>query len=178
MREEAMRFMQRALEDWSRSLPVPRDLAILTRLNAFDALARNALVLGIPVECLESDEGVSPFTLQGPQQLTDGTSQNFPAHLSPTALQQTVKHHPWLDLFPIPRMRDNILQGIQKGRLDAGELCDEFVCDLVNLEAGSAASLIIWGDSWEMGKWEFNPEVFRKWGALLQGCGEVLQATN
>jgi len=171
--------MQRALVDWSLSLPVPRDLPTLTRLNAFNALARNALVLGISVESLESDEGDSPFLCQRPLLVsTDGVVQLFPAHLTPTALQRTVKHHPWLDLFPIPRMRDNILQGIQDGILDEDMLCNELVCDLLNLEGSSAASLIIWGDSWEMGQWEFSPDFFKRWGALLQGCEEVWHATN
>jgi hypothetical protein len=176
-----MRFMERALSDWSRSLPIPRDLPTLTRLNAFDALARNALVLGISVESLESGDGDSPLLCERrpPAPVsTDGTLRLFPTHLSPTALQKTVKHHPWLDLFPIPRMRDNILQGIQDGILDEDMLCNELVCDLLNLEGSSAASLIIWGDSWEMGQWGFSPDFFKRWGALLQGCEEVWHATN
>ncbi len=128
IREQALSFMQRALADWSLSLPVPRDLPTLTRLNAFDALARNALVLGISVESLESDDVDSLFFRERPLlPATDGTVRSFPAHLSPTALQRTVKHHPWLDLFPIPRMRDNILQGIQDGVLDEEVLCNELV---------------------------------------------------
>lgn len=177
LRDMAMEFLQRASKDWSLHVTRLQDLPTLTRLNSFDALARNALVLGIPVECLESDDGGSPFTFQGPQP-PNSAPPTFPAHLSPTHLQKTVRHHPWLDLFPFPQMRDNILRGIDSGEIDEDRLCNELVCDFLNLETSSNASLIIWGDSWDMDGWEFSPHFFMKWRTLLRGCPEVLQATN
>jgi len=75
-------------------------------------------------------------------------------------------------------MRDNILRGIQAGERVEDEICDALVCDFLNLEANSTASLVIWGNSWEMDHWEFSPDFFGKWGVLLKGCPEVLGATN
>ncbi|KAK7437164.1 hypothetical protein Landi51_12185 [Colletotrichum acutatum] len=176
IRENVVEFLQRASSNWNLRLPTPRDLPALTRLNAFDALARNALVLGIPVELIESDEGNSLFIHQGPAR--PGSSEVLPPHLSPTALQRTVKHHPWLDLFPIPKMRDNILRGIRAGEIDEDELCNALVCDLLDLDSPSKSSLVIWGDAWDLNGWELGPEFFRRWGGLVQGCPEVLVATN
>jgi hypothetical protein len=42
-------------------MPIPKNLPNLSRLNAFNALARNAQILHIPVECLESDDDNSPL---------------------------------------------------------------------------------------------------------------------
>jgi hypothetical protein len=78
----------------------------------------------------------------------------------------------------VPRMRDNILRGIQTGQLDEDELSEQLLCDLLKLDATSGASLMIWGDSWDINGWEFSPEFFVKWDVLLRGCPEVLQATN
>ncbi|UQC73431.1 uncharacterized protein CLUP02_00075 [Colletotrichum lupini] len=176
IRNNVAEFLQRASSNWTLQLPIPRDLPALTRLNAFDALARNALVLGIPVELIESDDGDSLFIHQGPER--PGSSEVLPPHLSPTALQRTVKHHPWLDLFPIPKMRDNILRGIQSGEIDEDELCNALVCDLLDLDSPTKSSLVIWGDAWDLNGWELGPEFFRRWGGLVQGCPEVLTATN
>lgn len=165
---------------WSIGRPKLADLPVVTRLNAFDALARNSTILHISPDLLGSDDGNSPFLMQGPPQPNADAagSPNFPSHLAPTALQKRVTHHPWLDLFPIPNMRDNILRGLEAGLLDEDELSDGLVCDLLNLEATSAASLVIWGDSWDIAGWEFSPAFFVKWAPLLRGCGEVLRATN
>jgi hypothetical protein len=37
---------------------------------------------------------------------------------------------------------------------------------------------MIWGDPWDVNGWEFSPGFFRKCSFLLQGCPEVLAATN
>jgi hypothetical protein len=140
-------------------------------------LAKNALILNIPVELLESEHGDSLFFLPQPRS-SEESSAVLPAHLQPTHLQRTVKYHPWLDLFPFPRMRDNILRGLQSGLLDEDRLAEELVCDFLNLTATGNASLIIWGDSWDQNAWEFGPDFFLKWGSLLDGCQDILQATN
>lgn len=147
------------------------DIPIVTRLNAFDALVRNAFILHIPAESLESEEDCSPFTV-GP------LVSNYPADLAPTHLQRTILHHPWLDLLPIPAMRDNIIRGIQEGIYDEEQLSQDLICELLNFEAIDSAPLMIWGDSWDISGWEFSPGFFARWGSLLQGCPEVLQATN
>ncbi|KAH8897719.1 hypothetical protein GQ53DRAFT_837529 [Thozetella sp. PMI_491] len=169
-----MEFMQRAFADWSINLLRLHDLPTLTRFNALDALMRNAVVMRIPLEVLETDDFDSLFN----DPKTSEVPKTMPAGLSPTALQKAVTHHSWLDLFPIPGLRDNILRGIQAGELDEEQLSQELCCDLLNFDAASTAPLVIWGESWDAGSWEFSMEFFEKWGKLLRGCPEVLQATN
>ncbi|CAH0017145.1 unnamed protein product [Clonostachys rhizophaga] len=172
-------FLDRAYQDWSLSRPVPKDLPTLSRLNAFDALMRNAQILQIPVEALGSDDDDSPLLLTsrhstGSQQL----SGQFPDHLRPTELQKSVRHHPWLDLFPFPSLRDRILQGLQAGELDEDTVCDELCCDLLNLESKTEPPVLIWGDSWQASQWEFSISFIDRWAVLLEDCQEILAATN
>lgn len=134
-------------------------------------------MLRIPLEYLEADEQPSVFNYQGPPPLP--TQQpSVPTNLRPTALQKTVTHHSWLDLFPIPSMRDNILRGIESGEYDEDVLCDTLCCDLLKFDDNTNATLVVWGDSWDATGWEFSTKFFAKWGVLLQGCTEVLETTN
>ncbi|KAJ3529657.1 hypothetical protein NM208_g9660 [Fusarium decemcellulare] len=173
---QVLDFLQTAYFNWSLNNPVPRDLPTLTRLNAFQGLIRNASILEIPVECLETDDCSSPFSLNQP--LNQSESLQFPTHLSPTTLQRAVAHHAWLDLFPFPGLRNSILQGIESGQYDEDRLCDELCCDLLNLETESPALVVIWGDSWDARGWEFSPDFFAKWGALLKECPDIVETTN
>jgi hypothetical protein len=165
-------FLHQAFVNWHFNYLNPRLLPSLTRLNALDALLRNALVLKIPVEYLETDDHDSIFNSPCL------SSQVLPTDLCPTTLQNTVTHHSWLDLFPIPGFRDNILQGISTGELDETQLSEELCCELLNLDATSTANLVIWGEAWDASSWECSPEFFQRWGHLLKGCPQVLDATN
>ncbi|KAL0932931.1 uncharacterized protein CTRU02_211894 [Colletotrichum truncatum] len=169
-------FLFQAYVDWSLGHPQPCTLPGLTRLNAMDALLRNAFVLQIPVEYLESDDYDSLFNSSDPS--CPSLPQAMPSDLSPTALQKAVTHHSWLDVFPFPRLRDNILQGISSGELDEEQMSVELCCDLLDLEATSTSGLMIWGEAWEASSWEFSPEFFKRWGPLLKGCSQMLEATN
>lgn len=172
-REKILAFLRRVSKDWMSRLPHLTDLPILSRLNALDALMRNALILQIPFELLETDDFDSKFIVYGPQ-----SALTLPPCLGPTTLQRTVTHHSWLDLFPIPRMRDNILWGIKTGQLNEDQLCDALCCDLVNLTAESTSNLVIWGEPWDITGWEFSDSFFKRWGTLRYGYPEVLKATN
>ncbi|KAL5596243.1 hypothetical protein FOVSG1_009932 [Fusarium oxysporum f. sp. vasinfectum] len=176
LRRDALEFLQRATTNWSLNLPQPRDLPSLSRLNAFDALARNAMVLRIPHEYLETDEHHSLFNYHGP--VVHSSKAPLPPSLCPTELQKAIVHHSWLDIFPFPNLRDNILRGIQLGQLEEDELCDRLCCDLLSFNEDSIPSLLIWGDSWDAAGWEFSSQFFEEWGFLLEGCPELIQATN
>lgn len=169
-------FLRQAYVDWCLNHPNLWALPGLARLNTMDALLRNAFVLQIPVEYLESDDYDSIFNSSG--LLSQNRPHALPTDLSPTAMQKVVTHHSWLDLFPFPGMRDNILRGISTGELDENQLSVEICCDLLRLDATSPGALIIWGEAWEASSWEFSPDFFRKWGQLLRGCPQALEATN
>lgn len=73
-------------------------------------------------------------------------------------------------------MRDNFLKAIGDP-----DLCDEDVLcqDLCQYDASTGkATLIVWGSPWDPRSWEASPAFLRKWGFLLYGCDEILQATN
>lgn len=177
LHDKIREFLQRVSTNWGLNLPTPHDLPLVTRLNTFDALARNALMLRIPLEYLETDDYSSVFNYHGPPPPST-EKPDLPTNLQPTALQQTVTHHSWLDLFPIPQMRDNILRGINAGEYDEDVLCDALCCDLLKFDDTTNAALVVWGESWDAAGWEFGAEFFMRWGVLLQGCAEVLETTN
>lgn len=144
-REKILAFLRRVSKDWMSRLPNTADLPTLIRLNALDALVQNALVLRIPLELLETDNSNSQFNVYGPH-----SALAFPPCLSPTAMQRSIAHHSWLDSFHIPRMRDNILWGIQTGQLNEDQLCEALCYDLLNLTAESPSTLVIWGPPWDI----------------------------
>ena len=176
IRQEVCKAMLKASLNWRLGQPNVADLPALTRINAFDALARNAFILQIPVELLESEDGPSPFLLEGP--LAFAAVPTSPPDLAPTKLQREVQHHPWLDLLPVPALRDNILAGIRDGRFDEDELAQQLVCDLLKTDAIQNAHLMIWGNSWEIDGWEFSSEFLERWASILVDCPQVLRATN
>ena len=38
--------------------------------------------------------------------------------------------------------------------------------------------LINWGDQWNIESWEVTPGFLKKWGWALEGCGDLLRASN
>lgn len=176
-REKAVRFMQRAFPYYSLSIQKPSDLETVARLNVVNAVAINAEALGVRFLDLHRDEYISPFNCHGPQPSGAATPHYYaPGALRPTIVQRTVAHHPWIDLFPIPGMRDNVIRGIDAGLIDEDNLCG----DLIRLECSDEclAPLVVWGESWDARSWKFSTEFLTKWSWLIQDCPEVLEATN
>ncbi|KAH6696969.1 hypothetical protein F5X68DRAFT_226368 [Plectosphaerella plurivora] len=177
MRQGIAEFIFNASLHWRLGNPTPDDLPMLTRVNVVDAIFKNARTLYTSSEPLAGNNYWSPFTLQGPE-LPD-LSGGIPPALRPTALQREVQHKLWVDILPIPGLRDNILRAIKAGECEPRKLCSELLCgDLVDLGMTSTPSLIIWGESWDARNWEFGPSFFRKWGFLVRGCPGVLETAN
>lgn len=63
-------------------------------------------------------DAVSPFATLRPGYIGN---QSLPLSLQPTALQRSKEHHPWLDCFPFPSMRDNLLRALDG--FDEDQLC-------------------------------------------------------
>jgi hypothetical protein len=134
--------------------------------------------MGFPPEALCRDEFVSPYAEAGPT-LPDLTMPllSCPKMLLPTSLQRMVPHHPWIDLFPIPKFRDNVLLAVEAGLFDEDDLC----ADILDPEAGNnreQPGLIVWASAWDVCGWEVNIPFLNKWGSLLSGCPEIIEATN
>ncbi|KAF4343775.1 hypothetical protein FBEOM_2277 [Fusarium beomiforme] len=158
--------------DYTMNAPRISQLPFLITLNVTMAVANNATLMGFDRALMCIDEAISPFNLNGP--LTP--AYNPPAALQPTEVQKTVLHHPWLDIFPFPKFRDNVILATNAELLDDGELCEDI--SEINWENVEKPSLIVWGDASVPHSWEASPWFLRKWGWLLQGCPELLETTN
>ncbi|KAL4975989.1 hypothetical protein BDW66DRAFT_160081 [Aspergillus desertorum] len=132
----------------------------LTRVNFLRALHTNIEILGYSAAEMH-DDALSQFETAGPMKdpLRLMDSASFPASLQPTPIQSTVPHHPWLDLLPIPQMRDNLIlaeAGFGEGYgYDDVQLCRD-MCGYgtpslpADRQAGNGeAGIIIWGDPWD-----------------------------
>lgn len=170
------RFADHAYASYMQGKPTVAHLPLLAKYNVATSLARNAALLGVVEEFFKWD-GVSPMNKQGPllgltfhDQFSD-----WPANLQPTALQLLVDHHPWVDCFPWPQLRDNLLKAFEHPQLcDEDELCHD-TCDLSDERV---SMLSIWGAPEDPSNWEVTDEFLHKWAWLLNGCGEVLVSTN
>ena len=171
------RFADHAYASYIQGKPVLAHLPLLARFNLNNALASNSMLLGVTDE-FYNWEAISPMNKQGP--LLGSTFHNqfadWPANLRPTQLQLRMEHHPWIDCFPWPQLRDNFLLAFEHPNIcDEDELCHD-VCDYDEIE--EQPMLFIWGQPWDPRSWEFGDEFLRKWAWLLNGCKEVITATN
>lgn len=170
------RFADHAYNSYMQGEPAIAHLPLLVRYNVATSLATNAAHLGVVEEFYKWD-GVSPVNQQGPflgLTFRDHFS-DWPATLQPTVLQLSMKHHPWVDCFPWPQLRDNLLRAFEHPNLcDEDELCHD-ICDLSD---NRESMLVVWGPPEDPSKWEVTNQFLRKWAWLLNGCEEVLLSTN
>ncbi|KAH8886608.1 hypothetical protein GQ53DRAFT_694599 [Thozetella sp. PMI_491] len=172
-RHRVLSFARAAYESFSLHSPRPTQLHLLIKLNALNAFARNAVLLGYPTDCLCADEMISFFPQQGPR--TTNASK-CPESLQPTTVQLSVIHHPWLDLIPFPVIRNRAIRAIATGLLDEDELCTDLM--EVDSDWAEAPSIIVWGDSSNPDHWEATLPFFEKYGWLVWGSSELLNSTN
>lgn len=76
---------------------------LLTQYSLLRAFVQNANLLALDPNLFADDNALSPWTLSNPY------PTNGPHTLSPTALQLSTDHHPYLDLLAPPSLRDSIL---------------------------------------------------------------------
>ncbi|KAJ8071881.1 hypothetical protein OCU04_002189 [Sclerotinia nivalis] len=163
-------------EKWatrSGMMSFPRaDLSLtLVKFNILRAICSNARTLGYSSAESTDDEALSPFC--------DASNVQYhvpalPWSLRPTELQRQLPHHPWIDLLPIPQMRDNLLRA--EDNFDDMELCG----DLVGFFSASKCDvgMIVWGEPWDPAGWEATDEFLKQWGWTVRGCREVFESTN
>lgn len=121
---------------------------------------------------------ISPFGRDGEHSQARITlSASCPQNLAPTDLQMRRKHHPWVDLFPLPKMRDNLLVAVTE--ILSPEEEEQLFYDIAESCGGKEwAGFVLWGDPWECRNWEVSVPFLSRWGWLLRGCPEILEATN
>jgi hypothetical protein len=164
-------LMSTALQSYSQGRPNTDHLLSLTRVNTYRAFVNNIHLLGLSMDGLCAEDVLSPFTKSGPAQFPPKV---LPSSLCPTPTQHTWPHHPWLDFFPHPRVRDNLIRA--QDRYDEDELCLD-VLGFWNPDAIDNM-LIVWGDPLHPENWEVTEGFVKKWGWVLFGCPEILQYTN
>jgi hypothetical protein len=160
--------------DPSEYCPLPSDhLLSLIRYNLYRAVAANSWSLGIDPRLMHSDIP-SPFISDDPA--ISSFCLSLPPSLCPTALQRNVPHHPYIDLFPFPPMRDFLLQFGDS--IDEDLLCADFAGENLHSDFGEHTGLIVWGEPWDPHSWEIAEPLWKKWSWVLRGCSEILEATN
>lgn len=174
MTPETAEKIMNQFENWAYQnylLGSPRVDLLLTliQFNVFRALMSNNFSLGFDLGWLTGD-AISPFYNASPE----SWDSSLPENLRPTELQHTVEHHPWIDLFPVPTMRDNLLRA--GAAYDDTDICLDIV--EVGDKPKEKAGLIVWGEPWDVYAWEASPAFLRKWGWLVAGCHDLLKSTN
>jgi hypothetical protein len=172
---ETKRLMQRlgaiAQHQYMLSSPRTEMLPHLIQFNFAKALMENTRILGLTSEGLH-DDAISPFNVAGPWKHDYVAA--LPPGLQPTVVQRTIPHHPWLDLLPIPQMRDNLIS--------AGESYNETQLCLDLKGYGSVhtgqTGIIIWKDPWDPTGWEVSESFAHSWGWVIQGCWDLFRYTN
>lgn len=160
-------------ETWAAQIrhaahPRPSHLPMIIKFNVWRALVSNTLTLGLTVEQTGDDDALSPFTTNSAL-----IPSHLPPALVPTALQKRIPHHPWIDLLPFPRMRENLI-------LAGDEWDDELCADMTGFfhPPTGRQGVIVWGEPWDPRGWEATEEFVEYWGWAIEGCCEIVESTN
>lgn len=160
-----------ALQYYTMGSPRTDLLLDLIQLNFTRALMENIRILGLESDQLH-DDAISPFNTAGPWQ--DDSLHTLPIYLQPTVIQRSIPHHPWLDLLPVPQMRDNLIL--------AGEFEEETQLCLDMKGSGSTrlgkSGIIVWSDPWDPAGWEVTEPFARSWGWVIRNCYDLAHSTN
>ncbi|TFA97409.1 hypothetical protein CCMA1212_010866 [Trichoderma ghanense] len=150
-------------------------LLTLVHNNIIRGLIANANLFSYSWNTICQDDSLSSFCGgKSPSQLA------LPASLQPTDLQQRELHHPWLDLIPFPRFRDNVLRKLAfSTEWDETELCEDLTgAGRLQLSC-SRPGFMVWGeDSWDARNWEVTEEFAHKWHGVLDGCWGLVVSSN
>ncbi|KAL6918173.1 hypothetical protein ACHAPO_000020 [Fusarium lateritium] len=152
----------------------PDHLITLLQYNALRALAVNrSLISGIlytPLECDQEIIHVIPYP---------SNPEFVPAALLPTILQQTVPHGDWIDMFPSPEGRDNLIRAM--GTFDEDDLWADCIGGLYEGypdDEMEKRGMIAWSPPWDISGWEMSQGFVEKWGWLFKGVSGPMEATN
>ncbi|KAL7823131.1 hypothetical protein V8C26DRAFT_385482 [Trichoderma gracile] len=179
----------RALKLGRHAKPSPSNdrLLCIMQFNIMRAFGTITSIVGLSPTDLLDDDTPSPFSLRAPSLTRESPARHLdhislPESLSPTSLQTSTPHHPWIDILPFPRMRDNLLRleagsstASEKHQYDPDSLCHW----MVGLDGSQKESgFILWGEPWDLAAWEVTVEFLDKWGWTLEGCFDLFQSTN
>ncbi|KAI1454758.1 hypothetical protein F4805DRAFT_302916 [Annulohypoxylon moriforme] len=159
------------IPDFAFPISADHRLIVLIQYNVLRAFMTNMSVLSIlhriPLEC------------GGALNIKDLPSapNSIPPSFELTPLQKQMAHDVWIDTFPWPNMRDNLL--LNRGKYDEDDLCVDMVGGLYEgFDEVATRGIIIWGEPWSETGWEVSEGFATKWSFLLKGCHTLVESTN
>lgn len=161
-----------SFKSYARGLSTEGHLIILSKLYVYRAFLKNLSILGImPHRDWTSEKAISPFNTCQPEEINE---KDLPVSLRPTQIQCEIPHHPWLDFFPFPRMRDNLISAGDK--LDNGQFC----VDVIGFwdVSTESCSLLVWGEPSDPKSWEITEAFLKRWPWVVRGLPELIDSTN
>lgn len=162
--------------------PADHRLLNLIYYNAFRGFYWNIEILGLDIVQMFRDEYQSPSTPLSPS--ASSAITRLPPSLHPTALQRQREHHPFLDIFPCPMFRDNVLQHYllvdddEGFRNDIMGFPEEGSIGFLEFDEGPRIGCTLCGNPWEITNWEISEYVAKKWACLFKGAFELQASTN
>ncbi|OJJ45163.1 hypothetical protein ASPZODRAFT_134571 [Penicilliopsis zonata CBS 506.65] len=194
-------------QDRDSSLPADHQLLHLIQFNTCRALWSIKILLARLTVSLMSCAGQTvPIDTYDVFPAFAVTFSQLPARLgclAPTPLQTDCFHSTWMNLFPFPRMRDNLITW--QACFDHVELVTDLIGNLINTTlfyagpsgtipavaarlvvskaeddeiTASRTGLIVWGEPHLAESWEATPGFLRKWAWVMAGCDELIESTN
>lgn len=156
----------------SKTFPLSTDHLIpLVQYNLIRAALTNMWILSRFHTLPKEHEGLWGHIPLFPPPLT------IPNTLVPTELQMQTPHDLWIDLLPEPAMRDNVIRAAST--LNAKDLCLDLLGRMCHGEnSAEMTGILAWRDPWTSKGWEITEGFAKKWGFLLEGCENMLHATN
>ncbi|KAK4085543.1 uncharacterized protein Triagg1_533 [Trichoderma aggressivum f. europaeum] len=171
----------------------------LIHFNVLRGLSYNKKVIkpNAFIECTGSATAQLKKILPHIPEATSLVQIRLPESLAPTKLQMSCPHSNWIDVFPFPKMRDNLIRW--ENYFSHAEFLTDLLGNLINCMTapppktthsllGSRGEdedvptdrrgLILWGEPFHKDSWEVTPGFLRKWSWAVDGCGELLESTN
>ena len=154
--------------------------------STFQISIDQTLIIPSPLDLCE---GLAIIRLTGQKAL--------PPNLEPTNVQMNVAHSSWLNMFPYPKVRDNLIT--RQDGFNHIDFCNDlwgefFMSNMGDLVASNVLTsfiqkdddeltagrrgLVVWGDPWDTQGWEVTEGFVNKWFWVIEGCVELFASTN
>ncbi|KAL4742824.1 hypothetical protein BDV11DRAFT_166980 [Aspergillus similis] len=190
----------------------PREVKIIATMPIADPYANNLRVdqhctltalflvvehLGMTMAEICAEESPSPFFRADASSADTATRANVVAtvqkafktklkhDMRPTKEQITINHHPMIDVYPFPTLRNNLVT--HQGEYDEDEFVHDSLAGLIcwgsagvgqrdrNAAAGKAST----GTPWDLRSWEAQDWFLKKYWSLMGGeDGELVRQTE
>ncbi|KAH8647577.1 hypothetical protein BGZ60DRAFT_423649 [Tricladium varicosporioides] len=128
------------------TIPSATSFQVTPSHTVYSALFHNGVLLGLPCSTASISRSLPP-------------ASHIPPSLWPSKLQLETVHYQWIDRFPLPRLRDRMIE------LSDEFSTEDFLADMFSttesfsLEAGK--------ESWDESAWSIGDRFRSKWGFLF-----------